>query len=98
MLDKPLLFVNVDGVVSPWGSGSNERPAEAFHNVDGIIHFLSSGAGVHLLALSLPGRLPFLSCSRNPARARARRELGAIEAHAGRHELEGRARGVARRR
>jgi hypothetical protein len=52
MLDKPLLFVDIDGVVSLWGFDSNDRPAGAFHNVDGIIHFLSSGAGIHLLALA----------------------------------------------
>jgi hypothetical protein len=49
---KPLLFVDIDGVISLWGFDSNDRPAGAFHNVDGVIHFLSSGAGIHLLALS----------------------------------------------
>ena len=52
MQDKPLLFVDIDGVISLWGFDSNARPAGAFHNVDGIIHFLSSGAAVHLLALA----------------------------------------------
>lgn len=49
---KPLLFVDIDGVISLWGFDSNDRPAGAFHNVDGVIHFLSSGAGIHLLALA----------------------------------------------
>jgi hypothetical protein len=52
MQDKPLLFVDIDGVISLWGFDSNARPAGAFHNVDGIIHFLSSDAGIHLLALA----------------------------------------------
>ena len=51
MQDKPLLFVDIDGVISLWGFDSNARPAGAFHNVDGVMHFLSSDAGIHLLAL-----------------------------------------------
>jgi len=50
--NKPLLFVDIDGVISLWGFDSNDRPAGAFHNVDGVIHFLSSDAGIHLLALA----------------------------------------------
>ena len=49
MLAKPLLFVDTDRVISRRGSGFNDRPAGAFQNVDGDIHFLSSGAGIHLL-------------------------------------------------
>jgi len=52
MQDKPLLFVDIDGVISQWGLASNDRPAGAFHNVDGVIHFLSSDAGIHLLELA----------------------------------------------
>ena len=52
MQDKPLLFVDIDGVISLWGFASNARPAGAFHNVDGVTHFLSSDAGIHLLALA----------------------------------------------
>jgi len=52
ILDKPLLFVDIDGVVSLWGFAFDNRPAGAFHNVDGIMHFLSSGAGIHLLTLA----------------------------------------------
>ncbi|MEA2194706.1 MAG: hypothetical protein QOG42_1140 [Solirubrobacteraceae bacterium] len=52
MQDKPLLFVDIDGVISLWGFDSYARPAGAFHNVDGVIHFLSSDAGTHLLALA----------------------------------------------
>ena len=52
IMDKPLLFVDIDGVVSLWGFASDSRPAGAFHNVDKIIHFLSSDAGIHLLTLA----------------------------------------------
>lgn len=51
MREKPVLFVDIDGVISLWGFDSNARPAGAFHNVDGVTHFLSSDAGIHLLAL-----------------------------------------------
>jgi Swiss Army Knife RNA repair-like protein len=50
--EKPVLFVDIDGVISLWGFDSNARPAGAFHNVDGVMHFLSSDAGKHLLGLS----------------------------------------------
>jgi hypothetical protein len=49
--DKPVLFVDIDGVISLWGFDSNTRPAGAFHNIDGVMHFLSSAAGIHLLGL-----------------------------------------------
>lgn len=48
---KPILFVDVDGVISLWGFDVDDRPDGAFATVDGIIHFLSSAAGEHLLAL-----------------------------------------------
>lgn len=46
-----MLFVDIDGVISLWGSDSNARPAGALHNLDGVMHFLSSDAGNHLLGL-----------------------------------------------
>ena len=49
---KALLLVDIDGVISLWGFDSNDRPAGAFLNVDGVMHFLSSDAGLHLLALA----------------------------------------------
>lgn len=70
MQDDPLLFVDIDGVTASCGFDSNARPAGAFHNVDGIIHFLSSGAAVHLLALGT--RLNLVRCSgTRPRRALA---------------------------
>jgi hypothetical protein len=61
LLGKPVLFVDIDGVISLWGFDSNARPAGAFHNVDGVIHFLSSDAGIHLLALG--ARFELVWCS-----------------------------------
>lgn len=58
---NPLLFVDIDGVVSLWGFDSNARPAGSFHNVDGVMHFLSSDAGIHLLALA--SRFDLVWCS-----------------------------------
>ncbi|HEX8208147.1 MAG TPA: hypothetical protein VF587_18940 [Solirubrobacteraceae bacterium] len=52
MQEKPLLYVDVDGVISLWGFDPDERPPGAFAVVDGIPHFLSQEAGRHLLALS----------------------------------------------
>jgi hypothetical protein len=52
MQAKPVLFVDIDGVISLWGSDSNACPAGGFHNVDRAMHFLSADAGIHLLALS----------------------------------------------
>lgn len=59
--EKPILFVDIDGVISLWGFDSNARPAGAFHNVDGVTHFLSSDAGNHLL--DLRGRFELVWCS-----------------------------------
>jgi hypothetical protein len=56
-----VLFVDIDGVISLWGFASNARPAGAFHNVDGVMHFLSSDAGKHLLALH--ARFELVWCS-----------------------------------
>ena len=46
-----MLFIDIDGVVSLFGFASDERPEGAFHNVDGVVHFLSATAGDHLHAL-----------------------------------------------
>ena len=48
---KPLLYIDVDGVISLWGFAPNNRPDGAFASVDGIPHFLSAEAGAHLHAL-----------------------------------------------
>lgn len=61
MQAKPLLFVDIDGVISLWGFDSDARPPGGFHNVDGVMHFLSADAGIHLLALA--DRFELVWCS-----------------------------------
>ena len=52
MSPKPLLFCDVDGVISLWGFGEVNRPPGAFASVDGLPHFLSTRAAEHLLTLA----------------------------------------------
>jgi hypothetical protein len=51
-IPKPLLLVDVDGVISLFGFPPNARPAGRFEMVDGIAHFLSATAGEHLRLLA----------------------------------------------
>jgi hypothetical protein len=52
MIEKPVLFVDIDGVVSLFGfPAGGQRPQGAWRQVDGIAHFLSAEAGRHLLQL-----------------------------------------------
>jgi Swiss Army Knife RNA repair-like protein len=49
---KPLLFVDIDGVLSLWGFGMDEWPNDgAWHQIDGMSHFLSARAARNLLGL-----------------------------------------------
>lgn len=51
---KPLLMVDIDGVISLFGATSERRGASvegSFHAIEGIPHFLSATAAAHLLAL-----------------------------------------------
>jgi hypothetical protein len=50
--NKPLLLVDVDGVISLCGFSCDSRPAGAWMNVDGILHLISATAGAHLQALA----------------------------------------------
>jgi hypothetical protein len=58
---KPLLMVDIDGVISLFGFQLQARPVGAFHAIEGIPHFLSAEAGKHLLALSLSFELVWAS-------------------------------------
>lgn len=54
---KPLLMVDIDGVISLFRAGAGPAGAPqgiegSFHSIDGMPHFLSSTAAAHLLALS----------------------------------------------
>jgi hypothetical protein len=51
MQAKPLLLMDIDGVISLWGFDMDMRPPGAFAVIDGIPHFLSTRAAEHLLAL-----------------------------------------------
>jgi hypothetical protein len=52
MCRLPLLFVDIDGVISLWGFPPDERPDGAWNQVDGIAHFLSTTAARSLHELS----------------------------------------------
>jgi hypothetical protein len=58
---RPLLMVDIDGVISLFGFPMDARPRGAFHSIDGIPHFLSAAACEHLLALSLSFELVWAS-------------------------------------
>jgi hypothetical protein len=49
--DRPLLLIDIDGVISLFSFDPEARPEGTFHSIDGIPHFLSSAAAEHLLAL-----------------------------------------------
>lgn len=52
-MELPVLFVDVDGVISLFGFPPNRPPAGRFHLVDGIPHLLSASAGEHLRQLAV---------------------------------------------
>jgi HAD domain in Swiss Army Knife RNA repair proteins len=49
---KPLLLVDIDGVLSLFGFASDSRPAGSWLNVDGIVHLISATASEHLHRLA----------------------------------------------
>jgi hypothetical protein len=51
MQDKPLLLVDIDGVISLFGFEPDKRPAGTWVQVEGIAHLLSTTAAQHLLDL-----------------------------------------------
>jgi hypothetical protein len=64
MHERPLLMVDIDGVISlfggvhwrgwseGFGDGVGGQPDGSFHSIDGTPHFLSSTAAAHLLDLA----------------------------------------------
>jgi hypothetical protein len=52
MVVKPLLLVDVDGVISLFGFDHSRPPAGSYLLVDGIPHLISQAAGEHLRALA----------------------------------------------
>jgi hypothetical protein len=51
-LHKPLLFVDIDGVISVFGFAPADPPAGTWLNVDGVPHLISATASRHLLGLA----------------------------------------------
>lgn len=48
---RPLLLIDIDGVISLFGFPPERRPEGSFHAIDGMPHFLSTAAAQHLLGL-----------------------------------------------
>lgn len=48
---KPLLLVDVDGVISLFGFTMDSCPTGSWHQIDGVAHLLSGEAAEHLLDL-----------------------------------------------
>jgi HAD domain in Swiss Army Knife RNA repair proteins len=48
---KPDLLVDVDGVISLFGFAQDRRPDGRFHWVNGVLHYISAGAGERLRRL-----------------------------------------------
>jgi hypothetical protein len=44
-MDRPLLLIDIDGVISLFGFDASQPPPGRFLLVDGIPHYLSAGAG-----------------------------------------------------
>ena len=61
MAGKPLLFCDIDGVISLWGFDDETRPPGIWTSLDGIPHFLSTRAAEHLLLLQ--GAFDLVWCS-----------------------------------
>jgi HAD domain in Swiss Army Knife RNA repair proteins len=58
---KPLLFVDIDGVLSLFGFQSDRRPPGTWLNVEGIVHLISASASEHLHRLAAPFDLVWCS-------------------------------------
>jgi hypothetical protein len=50
---KPLLFVDIDGVLSLFGFLSDSRPRGAWISVEGVVHLISATASEHLHRLAV---------------------------------------------
>lgn len=48
---KPVLLIDVDGVISLFGFAQDQPPSGAYHWVNGILHLISDGAGERLMRL-----------------------------------------------
>jgi hypothetical protein len=76
MTEKPLLLVDIDGVVSLFGFDPNMRPDGTWCQVDGIAHLLSSRAAEHLLELANTFELAWCSGWEEKANEHLPHQLG----------------------
>jgi hypothetical protein len=60
-MDKPLLLIDIDGVISLYGFDPARPPEGKLQFVDGIAHFLSAAAGEHLRRLASSFELAWCS-------------------------------------
>jgi hypothetical protein len=60
-MERPLLLLDIDGVISLFGFDPARRPSGRFIAVDGIPHFLSADAAEHVLALAADYELVWCS-------------------------------------
>jgi hypothetical protein len=51
LLHRPILFVDVDGVISLFGFDADQAPPGTFHSVNGVLHCIGEGVGDRLLRL-----------------------------------------------
>jgi HAD domain in Swiss Army Knife RNA repair proteins len=58
---KPLLFMDIDGVLSLFAFTSDSRPEGVWLNVDGIVHLISATAAEHLQRLGAAYELVWCS-------------------------------------
>jgi hypothetical protein len=49
---RPILFVDVDGVISLFGFSSSDPPPGSFHFIDGVMHCINEACGPRLSRLS----------------------------------------------
>jgi HAD domain in Swiss Army Knife RNA repair proteins len=49
---RPILFLDVDGVISLFGFPSSDPPPGSFHFVDGVMHCINESCGPRLTRLS----------------------------------------------
>jgi hypothetical protein len=50
--NRPILFVDVDGVISLFGFDRSNPPAGRFHSVEGIPHWIGEQSGARLIRLA----------------------------------------------
>jgi hypothetical protein len=49
---RPVLFLDVDGVISLFGFSSSDEPPGRFHWVDGVVHCIGQTCGNHVRSLT----------------------------------------------